>query len=546
MTFNGVSSTATGSCNTTATSNVLSCTNVADFAVGDEIRINKAGAFTTFGQPSGLTVVACGGALGGWPCAPGSTTYAYTVASLGPDGSIGAPIAEVTISNGPSNLSSLQFNRLTWTAPVPAPASYLILGRTSAGRVPLGIATNTNWFDYGVDNVFGQNTLPVEPWLPSVNITSGQRGWLRATITNISGSSITLSTPAGATLTNAVVHHENTSALVSALASDTAVSIPCGDYAFSGEQINIPNGRTISGVSDSCTRLYVTGGVLGRAFLRGDGLAQVAIEHVSLDLGNHAQASLASAFSCGDCDAIRVSDSTISRFQKFGIAVFGGEPVIQNNTIELEHPYLSQNQCINIASTAVVVTTNASITGNTCIGSGMWMSMSNGLVSSNEVHSHRFGTGIGIASDSTATGNVIEFNNVHDSGSGRDTNFTGISCYEIWGPGTVIDQNIGHDCYDRGLKLGALNATVTGNEFFDNGSFVSAGAAGILCHNVNASFNCSGSHFDGNNTYNTGTGTYTQNYGFQAAAGLTGLTFGTNTWSGAIGPISGPVPPGFN
>lgn len=124
---------------------------------------------------------------------------------------------------------------------------WVIYGLTNAGAYsfigamlanPLKDTTHVYPDTYFDD--YGGFTLPTRPhWIPSTPPATSTRGFLRARISSIAGTSVTLDQNLGASVTAQRFDHDNYQALVDALAAHQKVSIPEGTYVIYGNlQIN--------------------------------------------------------------------------------------------------------------------------------------------------------------------------------------------------------------------------------------------------------------------------------------------------------------------
>lgn len=513
--FGGSASASTATCNTTSGSNVLTCSNVADFAVGQGVLIFGADSKTT-AQPTNLTGYQCvaqnssspavtgaswlagvatltfsepttftvgtrmyitgitsagpgsyngtvvvqsstnntvsyvavtdpgaytsGGQITtniGW-CTPGSQTYYYSVAALTQNGAIGTPIAEIAVT-GPDALSAYNFNTIRWKAPATnAPAAYVILGHDSVlrpNRRPIGyqnsLLTTTvsgdtyiYWKDFGPDNVFNLTTTPDETWMPnSADVVASTYGWYRGVISAVdtTAKTLTITTSTGVaknaavSLVSQTVYHENTIPLQRALNAVKTVSIPCGTYNFAGEPITMNASNTIMGSSRDCSIFNITAGILGntRSFIKGTSVDGMHIENIAINGNNHAQANAALISGTATPNAV-VKNNSLTYFQNFGVSLFGGNDMaIASNKIYLQYPFLSQNQCINVASSGASTfrTTNMIMADNYCDGSGIFGTFDNSNLTGNIVTGTCFGAGIADGASSATYANSI-INNV--------------------------------------------------------------------------------------------------------------------------------------
>ena len=234
-----------------SSSNALSLASAQDYANGQYIRVNHAGA------ANGVNPVT-GGSVGHTGTA-GSTTYYYQVASFGATGSVGAAISAVTTTSGNATLSYTNYNTITWTAPAggTTPAGYAVYGRGSSGRVLLALVPyGTNgWNDYGTAAI----TAP--DWLPSTAPGSALASWLLTTISSGGGTtSLTLGATATTTATSQSVLHDDTTFLQTWLTNCQSLSVMCqlpgGKWRFTSE-LTVDGGPWgINGQANASTLLY--------------------------------------------------------------------------------------------------------------------------------------------------------------------------------------------------------------------------------------------------------------------------------------------------
>lgn len=207
-----------------ASSSTLTLTSAIDFANGQGIRINHAGATFTIPQPTSLTVTPTGTA--------GSTAYQYTIASIDAAGGVGATITAVSTSTGNATLSTTNYNALSWTAAAGA-TGYVVYGNKSGSLVPYTIVTGTTFRDTGE----GQALPSIPDWVPtSAPVASALADWLITTVSSGGGTTtLTLAATATNAVTSGYVIHSDTAALQSAInAAETGsggtLYIPTGTY----------------------------------------------------------------------------------------------------------------------------------------------------------------------------------------------------------------------------------------------------------------------------------------------------------------------------
>jgi hypothetical protein len=225
-TTSGSGSSTTGTIS--ASSPTLTLAAAIDFASGQGIRVNHAGAAFALNPPTALVVTPTGAA--------GATTYAYTVASLNATGGVGQSIANVSTATGNATLSGTNYNAIGWNTPTGTPpAAYAVYGRAAGSLVLLGIVPfGTNTFnDIGGAAVTG-TSLP--DWLPTTPQTGASlASWLITTIATGGGTTtLTLGANATTAATGQFVIHDDTanlqSWLTAAQANGNKAYLPAGSY----------------------------------------------------------------------------------------------------------------------------------------------------------------------------------------------------------------------------------------------------------------------------------------------------------------------------
>jgi len=219
-TTSGSGSNTTGTIS--ASSPTLNLATAIDFVNGQGIRINHAGAAFTLNPPTAASVTPTG--------TTGSTSYAYTIASLNATGGVGVTITNVTTPTGNATLSSTNYNAVSWTAPTgTAPAAYAVYGRTAGSFTLLGIANGTTFNDTGGGAITAPDWLPIAP--AGVSLAS----WLITTISSGAGTTtLTLAANATTAATGQYVIHDDTANLqawiTTAQTAGNAAFLPPGSY----------------------------------------------------------------------------------------------------------------------------------------------------------------------------------------------------------------------------------------------------------------------------------------------------------------------------
>jgi Pectate lyase superfamily protein len=222
-TTSGSGSNTTGTIS--ASSPTLSLAVAIDFANGQGIRINHAGAAFALNPPTAASVTPTG--------TMGSTTYTYTIASLSATGGVGQSIANVSTSTGNASLSATNYNALSWTgATGTAPAAYAIYGNQAGSLALIGIVpgTQTTFNDAGIGSISAPDWLPTTP-----QTGASLANWLITTISSGAGTTtLTLAASATTAATAQFVVHDDTANLQSAISTaqstGNALYIPPGSY----------------------------------------------------------------------------------------------------------------------------------------------------------------------------------------------------------------------------------------------------------------------------------------------------------------------------
>ncbi|MGA2481736.1 MAG: hypothetical protein ABSF92_01295 [Candidatus Acidiferrales bacterium] len=145
---------------------------------------------------------------------PSSTTFTINQSGMGD---------RTDTSGGSAQVNA--FNRVTWNYQAGALRYWVYRGGSLVG---VSIGVDPIWYDYGYDLVLG--VLPA--YVPTSAPGSAQNGYLATTIVSGGGTtSLTLANAAGATVSSAVVLHDNSVNLLNAVAA--AVSSGGGTVYFS-------------------------------------------------------------------------------------------------------------------------------------------------------------------------------------------------------------------------------------------------------------------------------------------------------------------------
>jgi hypothetical protein len=521
--YGGIASTATGTCTTTASSHTLSCSSVADFAIGNGIRIDKAGSTFTLGTPSAPTITPCASRPSDNTCSPGSTSYAYECAAIDGNGGVGVASSAGTTSTGPATLGANAFNYVN-CASVAGAAGYVVYGNKSGSLALIGITWGTTAiYDFGSAV---NPTAPADDWLPTSPLGTAQNDWLLTTVTNVSGSTITVAGTAGHAVSSGTAYHDNSAALTSALAaSANSVVIPCGIFETIGLTYALSNALTITG--NGCGQLELTTTVLGTTWINVVGGTTIEdLTVTSEESGSNINGALQSLISCSSsCTGLVIDHNAFYGVPTFGLYVGPGYGInITNNLFFKNTARASQNKCIDIGSSGSDIVYSY-ITGNACVGTGMQLYGSNSSFSNNSISGWGYGGGMGIGGDNGSFSDTINDNNVTGSLTGVDINNTILDCYETYVAYSTLTGNHGDNCGGTGLLVNGEGDAVVGNNMVDNGTAHGGGLnqSGIAVQYITGGINGSGafSTVTGNALSNSGAGT--QLYGIYASSSA--LTF---------------------
>lgn len=218
--------------NTTGTisgsSAALTLAAAIDFTNGQGIFLAHAGAAFTASAPSSLTVT---------PSAAAGTTYAYRISSVDNACGVGAAIAAVTITNGPTALTAAApvavTNNLSWSAGAGA-WGYAVWRSTSGGAYQLiAVTSATALHDPGLPTA-------ASICVPTTPPASSLADYLVTTIASGGGTtSVALSVAATTAMSAGYVQHSDTASINAAIAALSVLYFPAGTY-------NIEGGLTIS------------------------------------------------------------------------------------------------------------------------------------------------------------------------------------------------------------------------------------------------------------------------------------------------------------
>ncbi len=232
----GSSASTTGSIRAGSATLVLAAP--LDFATGQGILVQHAGAAFAIPGPTDIAVAAQG--------TPGTTAYSYRVGSLDCAGGVGKAGDPVKIDNGNAVLGAT-FNLVRWTA-APGACGYVVWqSKAGADYVLEGETATTLFADKGpIARPSTVPALPTEAALADWLVTSIAAGGGTATLT--------LAAPAATAVTDAVVAHDDTAAVQAAIAAaqtsepiggvmgtaKTAVYLAPGNYIVCGLDLRRP------------------------------------------------------------------------------------------------------------------------------------------------------------------------------------------------------------------------------------------------------------------------------------------------------------------
>lgn len=227
---------ASGSAETTtgtisAGSKTLTLADAQDFASGQGIFLQHAGAACANGTPGGVSVTTQG--------TSGSTHYTYAAISLDDAGGYSDSCTYTTITTGNATLSNTNYNQVTVTPPSGnSEAPVALYGGPSGSPLQYITGLQYNWYGYVYnDNGTAYETAPsyLPATLPATGGVTGEAGWLSTTIRDGAGTTtLTLAAAATSAATDTAVYHDDTTAISNWLAdSNGAKTIPPGTYYVS-------------------------------------------------------------------------------------------------------------------------------------------------------------------------------------------------------------------------------------------------------------------------------------------------------------------------
>ena len=167
---------------------------------------------------------------------------------------------------------------------------------------------------------------------------------------------------------------------------------------------------------------------------------------------------------------------------------------------------------------------------NRCVGSATNFAGANLSIHHNDISGWGFGAGVTIEQTPNTYGNSIRANKCHSSLNVVDVNGYCPAGIENWGYNSEISYNVLYGNAGAGMDQGGKMCRVIGNICYNNGQNMPS--PGISNRYGNATYNASGSYYDGNRCFDTQT-TKTQTKGFEdQSALLSEISFGPgNQWN---------------
>ncbi|MFZ0887790.1 MAG: hypothetical protein WA005_05000 [Candidatus Binataceae bacterium] len=225
-------STTTTTAHTISGNQVVTLGSASSFAAGNNVACLHCGGAATVSAPGAFSTAQIDAyttnpnatpdsLAGGRSClvdssnATCTTSYSGCVMAVGIDGSWSACNSTGTIGSAPARLSATQSLDWKWSA-VSGAVSYLFLGCTGASCDPtsnsnnlwavLPANANPEFMDFG--NHFGTDAT-YGSTIPHSTATAGAHADLLTQISTLTGTSATLATAPGASLTGAKFYHDN-------------------------------------------------------------------------------------------------------------------------------------------------------------------------------------------------------------------------------------------------------------------------------------------------------------------------------------------------
>ena len=261
--FNASGSATQTTASTTASSNSITVASGIDLQQGQGVRILGAGPAFTAGPVSAISSTIVGSS--------GSNTIVYNISSIDYAGGIGAAVS-YTVFNTPASVianGTTYFNntgnyvRLSLSQGSGSSGYVIYRGVNGATPSLYSVGTGNTWEDRGIGWVSGGSWLGPD-YFPTSAPSNPSNDWLVATISTISGTTLTLSAAATSTVTGAALYHDDTAALNAAAASVSStggnITLPCGYYNISSSVTSTNNYVGFTG-SGMCSEIigYGTG-----------------------------------------------------------------------------------------------------------------------------------------------------------------------------------------------------------------------------------------------------------------------------------------------
>jgi hypothetical protein len=321
--------TATGTIS--AGSSTLHLASAKDFADGQAVRIEHAGAAASVGAPSRLGVSVVG--------EPGSTSYHYRVAALDAHGGVSAATPPAGSATGNAELGPNDYIDIRWDAASGSPPGYAVWRSVDGGPFEyLKLVNHARFWDFGITDAkpcWVPETPPEQP-LPRWHVTTIRSGG--GTVT------LTLATAAATGGANLAVAHDDTSAVAAAIdklnAAGGGYNLTCPGSAhirYTSELPAITVGDAFVVGSPGCTFLPA-GALIGLQFRGPPPAAPCALA------GDLAEGSirvpLASTAGLKPGDFLVIEQPAPADIQAPEISYFHASPIrsIVGNTVTITDP----------------------------------------------------------------------------------------------------------------------------------------------------------------------------------------------------------------
>jgi hypothetical protein len=497
LNYGAVASTNTGTGSISASSPTLTLAAAGDWANSQGVLIPGAGATSTLAAPTSPSATPCGGSIGG--CATGSTTYWFSIAAVDARHGIG-PKVQVSTTTGNATLNSINYVRLSWTAPSGSPSAYIVYaGATSGSTVPIALAQGTQ-FDF-----HGTAQVPSDYWIPTTPPSADTNGDFVTTISSGGGTTtLTLAASASNTVSSVTIYHDNTPNIQSALNANSAVIVPNGTFPIDTFGIMMNSGNSLVGANAYQTVLQALSGGAGSLLT---GASNTLISNLGIGTA-YAQGTLTALISCNSCTNFKITNFSIPHFDYFGIALNSAvDFIIEDGVISRDAASFRQNQSIGVSCSNPAV--NGSISRVQSYNSGFDLCGSNMDVTQNLISGWEFGGAITTEQNAGSNTYNIVNNKLLNGPSVVDVDDTLGAAIETWGPYAVINDNLIANTYGDGIDSGGASSIVSGNNLLPNVGQTSGHFIVRRCDSA---------------TWND-TGT---NYGTNQTSGVSNYTLGTH------------------